>query len=103
MITFSPISVITAKSFGISMFEVNSGVTMFLFAAILFNFVSMKALEVYGLSATFKVCAVGVIVGVWIRYFALVGTGDFGVVLLGQSFIAVMQPFLYNGPSKVAT
>jgi hypothetical protein len=41
LITFSPIAVITAKSYGVSMFEVNSGVTVFLASAILFNFASM--------------------------------------------------------------
>jgi len=53
MTTFSPISSIVAEIYGVSAVMVNSCVIVFLISFIVFNFLSVWALEVMGLKWTF--------------------------------------------------
>ena len=52
MMTFAPISTIVSDVYGVGTTLVNSCVVVFLISFILFNFVSVWALEKFGLSPT---------------------------------------------------
>ena len=48
-------------------------------------------------------CAVGQIVGVWLRWVVLETADSFAYLLIPQALIASFQPFFCNGVSKLAT
>jgi len=103
MMTFSPISKITAEVFGVDDIIVNSCVMVFLVTYVVLNFICVQALEKLGLKTTFKICAIGTMLGAWGRYLLLEYTSNFMLLLIPQSFIAVFQPFICIGCSKLAT
>ena len=48
-------------------------------------------------------CAVGQIVGVWLRWVVLESADSFAYLLIPQALIASFQPYFCNGVSKLAT
>ena len=103
MLTFAVFSTTCAKAYSVSDEVVSCCVIVFLAGAVFLNMFSSPALERFGMARTFKVCAVFIILGAWIRYFALAWAGNFHLLLIGQTLPAIAQPFLLNGVSKVAT
>ena len=72
MVTFAPMSKLVALAFDSSNFLVNSAVTVFLCFQILLGFYASQVLEYFGLNFTFKVCAIGNMIGAWGRYLSLI-------------------------------
>lgn len=75
---------------------------VFLMSFVAFNFPSIWALE-NNMRVTIILCAVAMIIGTWLRFFAIKYTDNFYVLLASQSLIAISQPFVGNAASKLAT
>ena len=103
MLTFSSISSVVGKIYGVSSTVVSFAFSFFLMTIVCFNFIAVYVLEVVGLNITFRVSAIGIIGACWLRYFVLKETGDFVLFLIPQALVAVFQPFLYDAISKIAT
>ena len=102
MMNFSSVSKTVAQIYDVDDIIVNSCVLIFLISFIFNNFLTVYALE-YSVAKTFKVGAALAIVGAWVRWAAIVSTSNFYTLMIGQGLIALTQPFLQNGTSKVAT
>mmetsp|Transcript_11360 Transcript_11360/g.19148 ORF Transcript_11360/g.19148 Transcript_11360/m.19148 type:complete len:448 (-) Transcript_11360:58-1401(-) len=103
MTTFSPIASIVSEIYLVPSTVVSSCVIVFLLAFIFLNFAAVSALERLGIALTFRMCGLTTIVGVWARYFLIEASGDFFLLLAGQAIVAVANPFLCNGVSKLAS
>ena len=103
MMSLSSISVIVAKIYDQEEVVVNSAFTFFLLNAFVLNFPATSVLENFGIEKAFKVCAVVSIIGLWLRYYLIAETGNFLWIMPGTAMVAVCQPFIYVGVSKVAT
>lgn len=82
MMTFVPGAGITAVVYDVPPIYVNSCVVLFLVSFIVFNFASISALENLGLAKTFQICAIGQILGVWLRWVTLASFGNFYLLLV---------------------
>ena len=75
--TFTTVSSIVSVLYDVSPTVVSLSVTVFLISIVLFNFLAVWVLEKFGLSLTFKICAVGIMTATWARYFVTKATNDF--------------------------
>ena len=86
---FSTISSVVSDIYDVSPTWVSLSFTVFLISNVLFNFFAVWVLEKYGLSITFKVCALGITTASWAQYFVTKETNDFYYYLVCQSCIAL--------------
>lgn len=77
--------------------------TFFLVNVIALNFPATEVIERYGLEKPFKIASLGSVIGAWLRWYLMYQTDDFSLILVGTGVVAVFQPFIYVGVSKVAT
>ena len=101
--TFIPIAVPVANIYGVKSIIVNNCVSFFFISYVLFNFSSVQALEKLGSGITFKVCSFCLILGSWARYFTMAKQDNFVYILIPQGFMAIFQPAMSCGISKLAT
>ena len=80
--TFSAISKVVAEIYDVETVIVNSCVTLFFAAVILINFPAASWLVKYGTSKPFKITSFMLIVGSWLRYIVLSGSGNFTLILI---------------------
>ena len=89
-------------------FVVSSNATIFLIVVAILNFPSVYLLDSgksqgYGMYVWFKIASFLTILGQWGRYFSLKWfPDDFWVTMIPCTVMAIGQPFLINGISKLA-
>jgi len=103
MISFSSVSTVVAAVYGVSETMVSLAYTFFFIFTILLNFPATLSLEKFGLAINFRAAALIIIVACWLRWLLMVLTNSFAFLLFGQGLVAISQPFIYNGISKIAT
>jgi hypothetical protein len=86
---FNTISIVLSDIYDVTTTVVSLSFTVFLISNVLFIFFAVWVLEKYGMSLTFKVCALGITTASWAQYFVMKETNDFYYYLVCQSCIAL--------------
>lgn len=102
MMNFAAVSETVAEVYEVKVTVINLNVMVFLFAFVIFNFPTIPALE-KSMKWTFKISALWMVVGAWCRYLVIAATENIYLMIIGQFIIAIFQPFLGNGASKLAS
>ena len=71
-----PISTVVASIYNTSNAVVNTCATLFFISCVVFNFPGTICLNKFGLSLTFKVNTVIIILGLWLRYLVVMVIED---------------------------
>ncbi|KAK5723555.1 hypothetical protein LTR15_005253 [Elasticomyces elasticus] len=107
-LTFASLSTTSASYFGVSEASINWLSTGFLFAFIPMAPLVILTLNKGGPKRAIIISSALVLVGNWIRYLGTryphrpspLGSGTFGVVMLGQILIGFAQPFVLAAPTR---
>ena len=99
MMGFSPITTIIQELYGITDFEAQLLMMVFVILYIPLMFPANYLIENKGICIPIYIASVTMILGAWIRMLVNV---NYNFVLVGQIFMAIGQPFMLTGPAKVA-
>ncbi|KAK5745471.1 hypothetical protein LTR17_001341 [Elasticomyces elasticus] len=107
-LTFASLSTTSAAYFGVSSASINWLSTAFLFAFIPMAPLVILTLNKGGPKRAIIISSSLVLIGNWIRYLGTrypqrpfpLGSGTFGVVMLGQILIGFAQPFVLAAPTR---
>jgi FLVCR family MFS transporter 7 len=100
-ISFAPVTTATSKYYGVTSTLVNLLSVVFLAFYLPATVLSMYVYARFSLRVGLLIGTVLTVIGCWIRY-GSASSQSYGVLLLGQIFAAIAQPFFTNVPAKVA-
>lgn len=88
MMNFSAVSMTVAEVYEVPVAVVNLNVMVFLIAFVIFNFPTIPALE-KSMKWTFKISALLMVAGAWLRYLLIAATDNIYLMIIGQFIIAI--------------
>eukprot|EP00347_Sterkiella_histriomuscorum_P005502 403356370 len=98
-ICFAPIGDVLQKNYGVSIFIINYLSQIYMIMYLPLNFPSVYALDKLGLRWGVLIGIALTALGLWVR--CLINY-SFAWVIVGQTILAIAQPFTYNAPAKLS-
>ncbi len=98
-IAFAPLSDVLQNNYGVSIYLVNYLSQSFMLAYIPMNQPAVYVLDRIGLKTGMTVGIVGTTIGLWMKCLINI---SFNYVVIGQTVIAIAQPFMLNACSKLS-